>query len=75
MDPRTTLWVPEQTSNVNVVVKRHSRLVGGSGGVMVIVSDLESKGPGFDPRAVPKSECMFVNIYHYEVVSYVILSV
>jgi len=28
-------------------------------------ADLGSKGPGFDPRAVPKSECMFVNIYHY----------
>jgi len=24
------------------------------------VSDLGSKGPGFDPRTVPKSECMFV---------------
>jgi len=35
------------------------------GGVVVSASDLESKGPGFDPRAVPKSECMFVNIYHY----------
>jgi len=34
-------------------------------GVVVRVSDLGSKGPGFDPRAVPKSECMFVNIYHY----------
>jgi len=31
------------------------------------------KGPGFDPRAVPKSECMFVNIYHCYVVSYDIL--
>jgi len=29
------------------------------------VSDLGSKSPGFDPRAVPKCECMFVNIYHY----------
>jgi len=27
---------------------------------VVRLSDLESKGPGFDPRAVPKSECMFV---------------
>jgi len=27
------------------------------------LSDLGSKGPGFNPRAVPKSECMFVNIY------------
>jgi len=35
------------------------------GGVVVRVSDLGSKGPGFDPRVVPKSECMFVNIYHY----------
>jgi len=47
----------------------------GAGGVVVRVSDLGSKGPGFDIRAVPKSECMFVSIYHYEVVSYVILCV
>jgi len=47
----------------------------GVGGVVVRVSDLGSRGPGFDPRAVPKSECMFVNIYHYEVVAYVILCV
>jgi len=26
------------------------------------MSDLGSKGSGFDRRAVPKSECMFVNI-------------
>jgi len=32
------------------------------GGVVVTVSDLGSKGPWFDPWAVPKSECMFVNI-------------
>jgi len=36
------------------------------------VSDLGSKDPGFDPRLAPKSECMFVNIYHYLVVSYII---
>jgi len=42
---------------------------------VVSMSGLGSKGPGFDPRAVPKSECMFVNIYHYQVVSYVILCV
>jgi len=35
------------------------------GGVVVSVSDLGLKGPGFDPQAVPKSECMFVNIYLY----------
>jgi len=35
------------------------------GEVVVRVSDLGSKGLGFDPRAVPNSECMFVNIYHY----------
>jgi len=35
------------------------------GGVVVRVSDLGSKGPGFDPWVVPKSECMFVNICHY----------
>jgi len=29
-----------------------------SGEVVVRVSDLGSKGPGFDPRVVPKSECM-----------------
>jgi len=29
------------------------------------VSDLGLKGPGFDARAMPKSEYMFVNIYHY----------
>jgi len=39
--------------------------LGGVGRVVVRVSDLGSKGPGFDPRAVPKSKCMFVNIYHY----------
>jgi len=33
--------------------------------VVVRVADLGSKGPGFDPRAVQKSEYMFVNIYHY----------
>jgi len=33
--------------------------------VVVRKSDLGSKGPGFDPRAVPKSECKFVNINHY----------
>jgi len=27
----------------------------GSGGVVVRLSDLGLKGPGFDPRAVPKS--------------------
>jgi len=37
----------------------------GGGGVVVRVSDLGTKGPGFDPWAVPKSECMFVNICHY----------
>jgi len=47
----------------------------GGGGVVVRLFDLGSKGLGFDPRAVPKSECMFENIYRYEVVSYVILSV
>jgi len=26
---------------------------------VVSVSDLGSKGPGFDPQTVPKSECMF----------------
>jgi len=36
----------------------------GGGGVVVRVSDLGSKGPGFDTRAVPKSEYTFVNIYH-----------
>jgi len=40
------------------------QLVGRGGGVVVRVSDLGLKDPGFDPRAVPKSECMFVNIYH-----------
>jgi len=35
------------------------------GGVVVTVSDLGSKGSGFDPPAVPKSESMFVNICHY----------
>jgi len=45
------------------------------GSVVVRVSDLGSKDPGFDPRAMPKSECMLVNIYHYQVVSYVILCV
>jgi len=42
---------------------------------VVRVSDLGSKGPGFDSLAVPKSECMFANVYHYKVVSYVILCV
>jgi len=46
-------------------LSRVQQLGGGSGGVVVKVSDLGSKGPGFDPRMVPKSECMFVNIYHY----------
>jgi len=36
-----------------------------AGRVVVRMSELGLKGPGFDPRAVPKSECMFVNIYHY----------
>jgi len=27
--------------------------------------NLGSKGPRFDPRVVPKSECMFADIYHY----------
>jgi len=31
---------------------------------VVSVSNLGSKGPGYDPRAVPKSECMLVNICH-----------
>jgi len=30
---------------------------------VVSVSDLGSKGLGLDPRALPKSESMFVNIY------------
>jgi len=44
----------------------HSMCPAGSdtGGVVVRVSDLGLKGPGSDPRAVPKSECMFVNIYY-----------
>jgi len=33
--------------------------------VVVRASDLGSKGTGFDPRAVPKSEFMFMNIYCY----------
>jgi len=37
--------------------------------------DLGSTGPGFDPRVVPKTESMFVNIYQYYVVSHVILCV
>jgi len=32
----------------------------GGGGVVVMMSDL-----GFDPRMVPKSDCIFVNIYQY----------
>jgi len=48
----------------------------GGGGVVVRMSDLGSKGSGFDPRTVPKSERLFVvNIYHNKVVSYVILCV
>jgi len=47
----------------------------GDGGVVVRVSDFGSTGLEFDPQAVPNSKCMFVNIYHYEVVSYVILCV
>jgi len=35
--------------------------------VVVRVSDLALKSPGFDLQVVPKSECMFVNIYHYYV--------
>jgi len=34
-----------------------------------MMSDLGSKGPVFDPRAVSKIECIFVNIYNYYVVS------
>jgi len=45
-------------------VELHFSVFGGRG-VVVSVSDLGSKGPGFDLRAVPKSECIFVNIYHY----------
>jgi len=30
---------------------------------VVRVSDFGSKGSGFDPRVVPKSECTSVNIY------------
>jgi len=44
--------------------------VGGSG-IVVRVSDLGLKDSGFDPRAVPKSECMFINIYHYCVLCYI----
>jgi len=43
-----------------VFVCKHLSLMGG--GVVVRMSDLELKGPGFDLRVVPKSECMFVNI-------------
>jgi len=42
---------------------------------VVRMFDLGSKGPGFCLRVVPKSGCMFVNIHHYYVVSYVILYV
>jgi len=34
-------------------------------GAEVSVSDLGSKSPRFDPRAVPKRECILVYIYHY----------
>jgi len=44
---------------------RKEKVTKEGGGVVTRVSDLGSKGPGFDPRTVPKSECMFVNIYHY----------
>jgi len=37
----------------------------GGGGVVVSLSDLGSIGLGFNPWAVPRSEFMFVNIYHY----------
>jgi len=32
-----------------------------------------SKVPGFDPWVVPKSGSVFLNIYHYQVMSYVTL--
>jgi len=52
-----------------VIVSPKCRQVflGGQGGGRIVVRmfDLGSKGFGFDPRSVPKSECMFVNIYHY----------
>jgi len=35
---------------------RNFYIVAGGGGVVVRVSDLGSKGPGFNPRAVPKCE-------------------
>jgi len=38
---------------------------------VVRLSELGSKGPEFDPRVVPKSESMFVNIYHYCVLCYI----
>jgi len=40
---------------------------------VVRVSDLGSKGPGFDPRVVPKSECMFVNLPLLSCVLYYIM--
>jgi len=41
------------------------QMTGHVGGIVVRVSDLGLKGPMIDTRVVPKSECMFVNIYHY----------
>jgi len=57
--------IGEHVSASSVMFKTASKSSAGGVGVVVSVSDLGSKGPGFDPRAVPKSECMFVNIYHY----------
>jgi len=58
-------WTKLNGANVVCVVVLKHDFGRGRGGVLVKVSDLGSKGHGFDPRAVPKSECMFVNIYHY----------
>jgi len=48
--------------NVSMMFPRSG---GEGGGVVVRAFDLGSNGAGFDRRVVPKSERMFVNIYHY----------
>jgi len=60
MMPTCDMSIASAPNNVN---KQNTKRE--EGGVVVRVSDLGSKGPGLDARAVPKSECMFVNIYRY----------
>jgi len=59
------IWYISYTDITNLICAIQALEFMAGGGVVVSISDLGLKSPGFDPRVLPKSVCMFVNIYYY----------